>query len=249
MAVADRDNRLKRQLADGGHAFGTWIMDARHMAVVRQIAQAGFDFVTLEMEHSSLSWQTIGDYCEMARAIGITPIVRPAELTRESTLRLLEIGAMGVMFHDVDDRNEVDEIRDWIFRSKSLVRPDKARQAASGVALVIQIETLAGLEAIDEIVEGGGIDVIEVGRGDLATELGFPAQRNHPLVNAAIERIVAACNRHEIAVGVTCMNAEDVADVARRGVRCLSYSTDRYILEQTYTHAMQTFAQLGLRRG
>lgn len=248
MEAAHRENRLKRRISGGGYAFGTWVMDSRHNAIVRQIAEAGFDFVYLEMEHSSLSWETIGDLCEMARAIGITPVVRPAELTRESTLRLLEIGAMGVMFHDVDDRREVDEIRDWVIRSKSMARPDKARQTESGVALVIQIETQRGLESVEEIVSGGGIDVVEIGRGDLATDLGYAGQRNHPQVQAAIDRIVAVCNRNGVAVGVTCLSAEDVADMARRGVRCISYSTDRYILEQVYKEAMQTFGSLGLRR-
>ena len=174
----------------------------------------------------------------------MTPVVRPAELTRETTLRLLEIGAMGVMFHDVDDRSEVDEIRDWIMRSKSMLRPDKARQAESGVALVVQIETLEGLEAVDAIVAGGGIDVIEIGRGDLATELGYPAQRNHAAVNDAIDRIVTACRRNGVSVGVTCFSAEDVADMARRGVRCISYSADRYILQHAYQEAMRTLSSV-----
>lgn len=242
--MALRDNRLKQRLAAGGRAFGTWIMDARHPSIVRQIAVAGFDFVVLEMEHSSLSWETIGDFCEMARASGITPIVRPAELTRESTLRLLEIGAMGVMFHDVDDREEVETARDWILRSKSMQRPDKARQSADGVALVIQVETVKGYERVESIVSAGGIDVVEIGRGDLATEMGYPGQRSHPRVTEAIDRIVAVCDRHGVAAGVTCLGREDVRDIAHRGVRCLSYSTDRYILERTYADAMGTFAAL-----
>ncbi len=246
MDSPDRENRLKRKLAGGGCAFGTWIMDARHLAIVRQIAEAGFDFVHLEMEHSSLSWETIGDLCEMARAIGMTPVVRPAELTQESTLRLLEMGAMGVMFHDVDSRHEAQEARDWITRSKSSVRPDKARQDAGNVALVVQIETIAGLKAAEDIVSAGGIDIVEIGRGDLATELGFPGQRHHAQVNDAIDRIVDVCNRHDVAVGVTCLTPEDAADMARRGVRCLSYSTDRYILQRAYADAMQTFRKLGL---
>lgn len=245
MATTVRDNRMKRRLAGGGRAFGTWIMDARHQAIVRQIAHAGFDFVVLEMEHSALSWETIGDFCEMARACGITPVVRPAELTRESTLRLLEIGAMGLMFHDVDDRDEVEAARDWILRSKSMQRPDKARQGAGDVALVVQIETLAGLEHCDDILSAGGIDVVEIGRGDLATEMGYPGQRGHPDVAEAIDRIVAACERHGVAAGVTCLGREDVDDIARRGVRCLSYSTDRYILERTYADAMRAFEALG----
>lgn len=248
MARAASGNRLKQRLADEGRVFGTWIMDARHQAIVRQIAGAGFDFVVLEMEHSALSWETIGDFCEMARASGITPVVRPAELTRESILRLLEIGAMGVMFHDVDDRNEVEVAREWILRSKSMLRPDKARQAADGVALVIQIETVKGLEQVDDIVAAGGIDVVEIGRGDLATEMGYPGQRTHPRVIEAIERIVTVCGRHGVAAGVTCLDRADVEDNARRGVRCLSYSTDRYILEQAYVEAMSAFNALDLLR-
>jgi len=249
MSPVPRENRMKRALAGGGRAFGTWIMDARHQAIVRQIADADFDFVVLEMEHSSLSWETVGDFCEMSRASGITPIVRPAELTRESTLRLLEIGAMGVMFHDVDDRDEVERARDWILRSKSMQRPDKARQAADGVALIIQIETVKGLEQVDAIVSAGGVDVVEIGRGDLASEMGYPGQRNHSQVNAAIDRIVAACNRYGVAAAVTCLSHEDAEDIARRGVRCISYSTDRYILDRAYEDAMCKFDALGLRNG
>lgn len=235
-------NRAKAKLVQGGYAFGTWIIDSRHQAVVRQIAEAGFDFVYLDMEHSGLSWETIADFCEMARAHGIAPIVRPAELTRPGTLRLLEIGAMGVMFHDVDDRAEVEEIRDWIMGSKSLLRQDKARQAASDVAVVIQIETAKGLEAVDQIMAGGGIDIVEIGRGDLATDLGFPAQRDHPRVKAAIDRIVEACNRNAVAVGVTCFSREDIEDMVRRGVRCLAYSGDRYILDKVYREAHSTLS-------
>lgn len=243
-AAARRGNRLQATLAAGRRAFGTWVIDSRHAAVIRQIAEAGFDFVYLEMEHSSLGWETIGDFCEMTRAIGMTPIVRPAELTRESTLRLLEIGAMGVMFHDVDDRAEVDAYVDWIARSKSMLRPDKARQGAGGVSLVVQIETLAGLADVDAIVGGGGIDVVEIGRGDLATELGYPAQRHHPAVNDAIDRIVAACNRHGVAAAVTCFSEEDAADMARRGLRVLSWSADRYILQQAYRDGMRSLREV-----
>ena len=234
-----KGNLAKAKLVQGGYAFGTWIIDSRHQAVVRQVADAGFDFVYLEMEHSSLSWETIGDFCEMSRALDMAPIVRPAELTRPGTLRLLEIGAMGVMFHDVDDRAEVDEIRGWIMGSKSMLRPDKARQGANDVAVVIQIETLKGLESVEQILDGGGVDIVEIGRGDLATEMGLPAQRHHPEVNAAIDRIVKACGRNGVAAAVTCFSREDVQDMVRRGVRCISYSADRYILDKAFSEAYE----------
>ena len=230
-------NLAKQKLVQGGYAFGTWIIDARHQSIVRQIAEAGLDFIYFDMEHSGLSWETIADFCEMTRACNLTPIVRPADLTRASTLKLLEVGAMGVMFHDVDSREEVEEIRSWIMASKSMLRQDKARQSANDVSIVIQIETAKGLASVEKIMAGGGIDMVEIGRGDLAIELGHAAERNHPDVNAAIDRIVAACNKNDIVACVTVFSQADAEDMVRRGVRCLAYSADRYILDKVFREA------------
>jgi len=237
-------NRVKKALAAGGYSFGTWVLESRQPTIMRRVAEAGYDHVFIDMESSPFSWETIADFCELARAHGIVPIVRPAELTRASTLRLLEIGASGVMFHDVDDRDEVDRIREWIDHSKAVRRSDAAKGVAQDAILVaIQIETAKGLAAVDSIMTGGGIDLVEIGRGDLASELGFPGQREHPQVQQAIDRIVAACKRNGIAVGVTCAHDRDVEDMVRRGVRCLSYGADGWFLREGLRQGIEALRQ------
>lgn len=220
-------NRVKQALREGKYSFGTWVSESRQVSIMRRVADAGYDHVYIDMEHTSYSWETVADFCELARARNIVPIVRPSDLTRSATLRLLEVGAAGVMFHDVDDRAEVDQILEWTGKSKAALRSDSTKGSPmDAILVVVQIETLKGLENVESIMDGGGIDLVEIGRGDLASEFGFPGQRQHPKVTAAIDRIIAACNRNKIAVGVTCQNAADVEDMFRRGVRCLTYGID-----------------------
>ena len=71
------ENRVKKQLAAGGFAFGTGIAMIRTPAIMRLIAGAGYDFVFIDMEHSSFSFETINDMCDMARSVGLVPVVRP----------------------------------------------------------------------------------------------------------------------------------------------------------------------------
>src|SRR5690242_1266624 len=101
-------NAMKERLRDGGLAAGSWIQLTRSPAIARVMAASGLDFAFIDTEHSSLGWETVGDLCEMARAAGIAPIVRPYALDARLANRFLDIGAMGLMFHDVTSREEVE---------------------------------------------------------------------------------------------------------------------------------------------
>ena len=243
-----RRNNMKARLSSGNLSYGTWVTDCRQPSIMRRVADAGYDHVVIDMEHSSFSWETITDHCEMARAVGLVPIVRPAELTRASTLRLLELGAMGVMFHDVDDRAEVDELRDWVLNSKVAQRSasDKG-QPGDGLVIAIQVETMRGLAAVEEMVAGGTVDMVEIGRGDLASEMGFPSQRGRPEILSAIDRIVAACEANNVAAGVTCLSPEDVKAMYERGVRCLTYSADAFMISDGLKAGVEALRQFAPR--
>src|SRR5258708_4065250 len=92
-ATADRmaRNLLKAKLRAGERTFGTWIFGSRTPSIVRIAASAGFDFVMLDMEHSDLSWETLGDMCLVARCLGITPIIRPYSPDHHVVNRALDI--------------------------------------------------------------------------------------------------------------------------------------------------------------
>jgi 2-keto-3-deoxy-L-rhamnonate aldolase RhmA len=243
-------NRTKERLAAGGLAAGSWIQLVRSPSIMRVMAAAGLDFAFIDTEHSSLDWETVGDLCEMARASGVTPIVRPYALDARLANRLLDIGAMGLMFHDVTARSEVDLVLDVMrhpprghrgvtaggaptdYRSGDAATLHLAVEEAT--MLVVQIESRTGVDRLDEILTGGGVDVVEIGRNDLSASFGTPGEIRSDAVLATIDRIVAECRRHSVAVGVNAVSFEDAADLLARGVRCLSMGSDRSLLAAAY---------------
>jgi 2-dehydro-3-deoxyglucarate aldolase/4-hydroxy-2-oxoheptanedioate aldolase len=178
--------------------------------------------------------------------------------------RIQDIGAMGLMFHDVASREQVDELLGWMryppegTRGSTSLGPAMDYVAAPGaelkrflnenMLLVIQIESVEGVEKIDAILAGGGVDVVEVGRGDLSTAYGVPLEVRHPLVLEALDRIAAACERHGVTLGVNCSSLEEAEDLIARGVRCVSFSNERRILLEAYRTAMAGLTSLTTAR-
>jgi 2-keto-3-deoxy-L-rhamnonate aldolase RhmA len=231
---------------------GTWILLSRAPAVVRMAATAGLDFVFIDMEHSGLSSETVTDMCEVARACSLPTIVRPHECTSHTVSLLMDLGASGVMIPDCTSRAAVDGAlaglryppdgrRGHTSGSTSLdyeVGDEAAKRAANERAtLVVQIESRAGIDAVESVVAAGGVDLLEVGAGDLSTSLGVPSETRHPEVLAAIDHVVGVASSHGIAVGVNASSVEDAQRLRDRGVRCVSLSNDRAILLRAYREA------------
>lgn len=254
------ENTALRKLRAGEFAYGTWVVQIRTPALMRWIASAGFDFVFIDTEHSDFSWETVGTMCDMARASRLVPIVRPYDLDGPLANRFQDIGAMGLMYHDVTSREQVERILRWMRYPPRGTRGSSSHGAAmdyvvgpgaeikqfidDNTILLIQIESRAGLENIDSILEGGGIDIVEIGRGDLSTALGVPLEVRHPSVLEAIDEIAAACRRHGVAVGVNCASLDDADDMIRRGVRCVSFSNERRLLLEAYRDAIGAIRRL-----
>lgn len=251
-------NRTKAKLGAGGLAVGTWIQLTRTPALLRVMAASRIDFAFIDTEHSSLNWETIGDLCEVGRAAGVVPIVRPYELNSRMANRLLDIGAMGLMFHDVRSRAEVELILDVIRHPPRGHRGVTAGGAPtdyhtgdegalqelveSQTMLVIQIESREGVDALEEVLTGGGVDVVEVGRNDLSASLGVPGQIRSEAVLETLDRIIAVCEAHGVAPGVNAVSADDANDLLDRGVRCLSLGSDRSLLAAAYRDAASLVA-------
>jgi 2-keto-3-deoxy-L-rhamnonate aldolase RhmA len=243
-------NHVKDKLNTGATVFGTWITAVRTPSITRMVAAARFDFAFIDAQHSSFSWETIGDMCEMARASDLVPIVRPFEATAGMTNRLQDLGAMGVMFPDVSTPEEVVRINQWMryppqgTRGHTSLGPATDHRVGSGaemqgvinaqVLVVIQIESREGVAAVDSILGAGPVDIVEIGCGDLSVSLGVPFETRHPDVLASIDRVVAACDRLGVAAGVNCPSVDDAKAMMSRGIRCISYSTDRRILATAY---------------
>ena len=99
-----KPNNLKRALKQGEVQIGTWVNTLSTPKITQILATAGFNFIYIDMEHSSFSIETVGELCFAALLLGLTPIVRPPAKDFHLLSRPLDAGAMGLL---IPHSNEV----------------------------------------------------------------------------------------------------------------------------------------------
>jgi 4-hydroxy-2-oxoheptanedioate aldolase len=190
-------------------------------AAVEILGRAGLDFVIIDQEHSRKDWQVVEDMVRAADACGIAALVRVSWNEDKEILHALETGAAGIVLPFVESADDVrraaaavryapegtrgtcTQTRAAGFGARRRGFAEFARRTNGELLLVGQIESRKGLDAIGEIVAADpGLDVVLVGRSDLASDLGKPGQVEDDEVQAASRRIVETCRSAATATGI-----------------------------------------------
>lgn len=119
-----------------------------------------------------------------------------------------------------------------------------AKWSNQEVMLSIQVESAEGVEAIDDILDVPGIDMVQSGRLDLANSLGVAGQKNHPLVIEAEEKIFSAARRRGLSISVNLEpTTPNIADAVQkwkqRGVLCVTLGTDIGIIRKGFENTVR----------
>ena len=250
-----RPNRVKRALVEGQVQVGTWVNTLATPKITQILATAGFDFIYIDMEHSGFSIETVTDLCFAALSLGLVPIVRPPAKDAHLLSRPLDGGAMGLLVPHVDTPEEARAVIQavkyppWGERGLNLRgvhtgfgqgKGEEYTRAMNAETLVlVQIESGQGLRNIDEILSIEGIDGAVIGRGDLSIDLGVAGQTEHPEVLKGVERMIAACRRHNKIPGLLVQNVASAKEWIARGIRLVPYSNEVAMLMNTASDAVE----------
>jgi 2-keto-3-deoxy-L-rhamnonate aldolase RhmA len=233
---------MKAKLAAGGLTFGTMVFEFLSPGLPRLAKRSGAEFLIYDMEHSAVTVETIAWQLALCRSVGIVPIVRPTAGLRHLIGPLLDAGALGVKIPNVETAEEAREIVRWTRyppageRGAAFGLPhddygggnqvETMRAANDSLIILAQIESERGLENVDEIMATDGIDIAWLGHFDLSNSMGIPGEFEHPRFLAALDRIVAAAERHGKAAGFLAANAEIGRAWMARGFRAVLVSRD-----------------------
>jgi 2-keto-3-deoxy-L-rhamnonate aldolase RhmA len=121
---------------------------------------------------------------------------------------------------------------------------EKLAAANERTTLFCQIETAEGAENADEIAAVDGIDCLWIGHFDLSVSLGIPGQFDHPKFLKAVERTIAATNKHQKALGRLVPTTEVGIALYKQGFDFCCYSGDVWVLRDALAAAITT-----LRKG
>jgi 2-keto-3-deoxy-L-rhamnonate aldolase RhmA len=232
-------NRIKSELSQDRVVLGCMVAEMRTPAIGLILESAGLDFLIIDMEHGSFSYETASDIIVACRRLRIVPFVRVPGIDREPFQKLLDAGAMGLLVPRIETPEEVELAADLIRYAPAGSRGLSLRRAHSGftradptqftaeanrnVMLMVQIETRRGVENLDTISCVPGIDVLFVGPSDLAHSYGAEAATQ---VEGAIRRVMQSGRSKGIATGIHHSNAHYVAQLIQGGMRFISMNTE-----------------------
>jgi len=229
---ADLDPRgFSACAAAGRTALGLIVKQARNVDIAVAAAACGYDVLYLDLQHSCMSVENAGQICVTALGQGITPWVRVGLNDYAAVLRLLDAGAMGIVFPDVRSAQEAraavqlcrfaplgqrsSAARAPQFGYRAVPAADARQWLDAHTAVVVMIESLEGLRQVDAIAAEPGVGMVHVGCGDLAADMGLGSDRDHPALFEALQTIQAACARAGCHFGVGGFSATGGAALAR----------------------------------
>ena len=234
-----RTNRIKSELSRDRVVLGCMVAEMRTPAVGMILESAGLDFLILDMEHGSFSFETACDIVVACRGLRIVPFVRVPGIDREPFQKLLDAGAMGLLVPRLETPEEVEQAVDLIRYAPAGSRGLSLRRAHSGftkadpvqftaaannnVMLMVQIETKRGIENLDAISSVASIDVLFVGPSDLAHSYGADAATQ---LEGAIQRVIETGRSKGIATGIHHSNLQYVTQLIQSGMRFISVNTE-----------------------
>lgn len=234
-----RPNVVKQLWKEGKPAFGVWLGSCSPL-LTEQIASVGFDWLLVDGEHSPVDLPTM---VQMFQAISTTDVIPLARVQWNDAVeikRVLDAGAYGVVIPWVNTPEEAQQavaacryppvgqrgFGPW--RGALYGGRDYAAHANDEIACIIQIETVAAVERIDEILSVEGIDGVMIGPTDLALDMGLPPRTDHPDPGhqALCTQVLEGCQRHGVAPGIFTAGPEEAARRAAEGWRFLPVGTD-----------------------
>ncbi|MCF5714171.1 siderophore biosynthesis protein SbnG [Pseudomonas tremae] len=238
-----RTNTLKSKLGNGQPVYGL-ISSIPAPAAIELIAEAGFDFVIIDMEHVLINPETVENMIRVAESYGLTPLVRVADLNPKTLLRLLDGGAQGIVLPMIESPEQLaDAIKACKYhplgrRSLNAGRPGSfgkhslaqyVEAANQQIMVVAMIESAEGVRRAAEIAAVPGLDMILEGAADLSQSLGMPWQIDQPDVQQALSDTWQAAQAAGVAYCTIPRQPGDAARWLARGVKAFVLGDERGI--------------------
>ncbi len=225
-----RKNAIKAKMARGECTTNGWCaLGSPYSAEL--MGHAGFDSITVDMQHGMFDFTQALPMLQALSATPAVPIVRAPWNDAALIMHLLDAGAYGVICPMINNRHEAERLvsacRYAPFGARSFGPargllyggPDYFDHANDEIVVFAMIETLDGLDNLDEILATPGLDGVYVGPNDLALVMG--ARPGSDLTDQrcidTIAHILARAKSHNKFAGIFCASGAEGAIRRKQG--------------------------------
>jgi 4-hydroxy-2-oxoheptanedioate aldolase len=255
-------NPVKRALKAGQPSVGTWL-SLGSITAARFLARSGFAWLTVDLEHSLVDWETATHMFAAIADAGCIALARVPSCRHDHIKRVLDNGAHGIvvpmvccreeaetavaaaLYPPVGNRSVGGSVHALNFRTSAA---EYYARANDELLIVLQCEHIRAVENADAIFSVPGIDAIFVGPNDLAASMrgkdgrppGAEATRD------ALRHVLETCRKHRVAAGLHCTSPEEALMRIEEGWQFVAVGSE---LKMMLDGVGSVVRQLGAERG
>lgn len=247
-------NPVKAKLKEGKPVMGA-VMVTPSLGNMQVLSRSGLDWVWIDMEHGPINLESAHALILATQGTAAIPVVRIPWKEEWMAKRVMDAGAMGVVFPFIKTREEAEAavaavkyppqgVRGFspalAAHRQGLTVADYPAWANDNILCLLLIEHQEAVKHIDSILSVPGIDAAIIGHMDLSGSYGLLGQITHPEVAGAIDAILEAGKRHNVPVGIAATTPEAIKKRLAEGYRWISIGSDVVILTGAVKQLLST---------
>jgi 2-dehydro-3-deoxyglucarate aldolase len=232
---------LKDKLRNKELTIGSWVT-LGHPSIAEIMAKAGYDWLTVDMEHSAITLHQAQQLVQVIELAGCVPLVRVGKNDANLIKRVMDAGAHGVIVPMVNCRKDAEQaVASVKYPPKGNRGVGLARAQGYGNSferykkwndeesiVIVQVEHIKAVENLEDILSVDGVDGFIIGPYDLSGSLGVPGQFDHPDVVEALEKVKEVSKRLDVLAGfhVIPPTVDEFNEKVEEGYRFIAHSLD-----------------------
>ncbi len=249
---------LKLKLRNREITFGAWVSFS-HPSISEVFAGHGFDFLAIDMEHTTISLEQAQRIIAASQSYGVPCLPRPVSHSNDWIKPLLDSGADGIIAPLVSNKDASQNLIN-LTKFPPLGNRSFGVNRAHGYGTdfdyylskwndnsiyISQIETKLGVQNINQIVESTELDGVMIGPYDLSGSLGVPGDIQNTLVREAEALVIEACKKAGKSCGtqIANFNSENIKSALDKGYNFIIASSDLFVLNSWAENAEKLMVQ------
>lgn len=238
---------LKQALGKCKLTIGSW-MTIGDCSIAEIMAKTGFDWLVIDMEHSSIDFGVAQNLIRTIDLAGGTPLVRVGENSPYLIKRVMDAGAHGVIVPNVNSIEEAEKAVSAAKYSPEGTRGVGLARAQNyglgfekykewqkkNATVIVQIEHYKAMDELEGILKTPGVDATMIGPYDLSASLGFPGNFQKKEMKDFLEKYLKVSKKVKKACGIHVIppEAEEVKKVIKKGYNFIVFSFDAMFIGQ-----------------
>lgn len=240
-------NTFKKHIREGIRQYGIW-NGIPHSYAAELCAGAGFDFVVIDAEHAPFEMgQILIQLQAMSRYPDCSPIVRIPNDNPVLMKTLMDAGVQNFIVPMIESAQQAESMVQAVRYPPRGIRGvgtalsraaqwnrvnDYFKLADDQMCLITQIESVRGVEALDDILKVEGVDVVFLGPADLAGSMGYLGEPGHPEVIQTVNDCLKRIQASDKAGGVLTSDKGLIKKYENLGVTMMGVGLDTILLSK-----------------